>query len=298
MSVQDILNYAVIDGGQAPTNAASATGDHGQMLLYAMAELAKISGTTNISPTVDANGSMAERLAYLQQLTPLGSGIVRNMRDWMGGVGYEYWFGAAQADLTAAASATNPSGLDGWGWGGLSSSSTLTGDLLSTTTPGGHWFNPASGVPLVSPRIFGGAEHAQTAAQFLGQAPTTINLEFWGKWNNVATNTYATYIAGLTSGNVAADAAGSAGAICSDGTNFRLVTDSAVSGAGPAVDTNWHKFRIEVTVGSQTSWYVDDNAQPTILSVEAGIWPLSMVSRRDAAGNNFSLYGGRVYYAL
>ena len=298
MSVQDILNNAILDGGQAPTNAASATGDHGQMLLWAMAELAKISGSTDISPTADANGSIAERLAYLQDLTPLSAGIVRNMRDWAGGAGYEFWFGNLADDLSSVASASNPAGVDGWGWTTpTSTTETQGGDLFSEVDPGFNSWQPSSGGTWRSPQIFGGADGYRMAQIFLRQAPTKLVCEFYGYFtSNPTGNTVATIAGGLVSGAPSsADGAGSAGVIVSDGTNFRLVSDNG-NDAGAAIDNALHLWRIEYGLVT-TEWFMDDVSQGTI-TTETDVWPTGYYSRAQAGETAFRSLFGRIYYAV
>ncbi len=298
LTFTDLLLYGKTLGGGAPASAASPTGDISAMIKHLVEEAAKTSGGTDIAPTPDANGSIAERLAYLQRLTPLGAGIVRNMRDWAGGAGFEFWFGNFGTMLDTAAAAGNPSGLDGWSWslGTNSMNVTSNGDLFSETDPGYNYANPSSGVTIRSPQIFGGVDGYRMAQIFLGQAPTKLVCEWYGIWVTVGTNTMAAYNGGMTNGLVAsADAAGSAGVIVSDGTNFRLVSDNG-NDAGAAVDTNPHLWRIEYGT-TNTEWFIDDVSQGTI-TTETDIWPCNWAQRNDAAGNANRTMFGRVYYAL
>lgn len=304
MSVQDILNNAILDGGQAPTNAASATGDHGQMLLHAMARLEEIVGTTNIAPTADASGSLAERLAYLQQVTPLAGGVVRDVREWAGVAGYEYWYGnLREASGTVghdrAHSATNPLGLDGYGWSiaaGSIGAAAYTGNFL--TGGANASFAPATDAfGTRSPKIFGGEHGAKLAKIFLGQMPTKLTYEFGATWPSIGTNTAATYI-GLASGAgipALATSAGSLALIYSNGTNWVLASDN-YSDTGAVADTSFHVFRIEVTA-SGVEWFIDDTSQGSI-SLETGVFPVGVYIKRDAAGNSVSTPFGRVFYSI
>lgn len=58
--------YQQIIGGTAPAGAASSSGDVSQMVKYLIDEMAKAVGATNISPSADTSGSLAERVAWLQ----------------------------------------------------------------------------------------------------------------------------------------------------------------------------------------------------------------------------------------
>lgn len=293
MSVQDLLNYAVIDGGQAPTNAASDTGDIGAMLKYLVARAKETVGSENISPSVDPAGSLAERLAYLQQLTPLGAGIVRNARDWLGGAGFEFWFGSIGDDLLdTPAATTNLAGLQGWGWGqsGTVNDTPITGNLFEAYS----YINPSTTSGIASPRIFGGIDHLNMAAKFLGVTPTKLVFEFYGKFSTTAANETTSWIGGLTRTTSDTDAAatGSAGCITCNGSNFVLTSDNG-SDVGATIDTDPHWFRIEVGAVN-TEWFIDDVSQGTI-TTETGIFPIAISTRR-ASGNQPQLMQGRVYY--
>lgn len=58
--------YQQLIGGTAPAGAASSSGDVSQMVKYLIDEMAKAVGATNISPSADTSGSLAERIAWLQ----------------------------------------------------------------------------------------------------------------------------------------------------------------------------------------------------------------------------------------
>jgi len=295
LTFTDLLLYGKILGGGVPASVANAAGDVSAMIKHIVEEVAKISGTTDISPTADPNGSMAERLAYLQQLTPLGAGIVKNARDWAGGAGFVFLFDCVGDDHPDMPTATsNIGGLTGWGWAqsGVINDTPNTGDLFVATSDIG----PNGSAGMVSPRIFGGADHRAMAAKFLSVTPTKLVLEFYGRWAAAASNNETTsWICGFTrtTSDTDASAAGSAGCITSNGTNFVLTSDNG-SDVGAALDTNHHWFRIEIGAAT-TEWFIDDVSQGTI-ATETGIFPVA-VSIRRSTGNQPRLSQGRVYYA-
>lgn len=300
----ELLLYGKTLGGGAPASAASPTGDISAMVKHAVEELAKISGATNIAPTADANGSIAERVAYLQGQVVARAGIVQNARDWGGGAGYEFWLGPPNADTSAAAAATNPSGLDGWGWSVAATMGTaaesLTNLIGTPPTVGGTvWSTTATPVAFSSPTIFGGYAGFEMAARFLGQMPTKLVLEYLGRFANGSANIVQTWLPGMTApGTTDASATGSGGAIVSDGSNFRLRSGGGGNLAGPAIDTNWHKMKL-IWDATNVTWEMDGATIGTVFT-PFNIWPCSMSSRRDnVSGTNIPRFTNlRAYYEI
>ena len=187
------------------------------------------------------------------------------------------------ANQVAAASATNPYGLSGWGFTTTSLVATpgTTGDFNSSSdfTPT-HILTDASGDTFITPRIFGGYEQFQRAADVLGYLPTKLRLDAYAAFT-VASAAETTSFFGFVAPAVTdASAAGGGAAIRSNGTasTFFLTSDNG-SDAGGNIDTAWHRWRIDVG-SATTEWFDDIAAAGTLasrgtISTENDIWPLS-----------------------
>lgn len=201
-------------------------------------------------------------------------GVVAQPQFWAGSPAYEGWLANFHADLVAVAAAANPSGLDGWGWTctGLAVVEGSAGDFMSSADndPTHVRLADANDV-LSSPRIFGGFDAVKMVTTILGSVPTKFMLEFYASFPVNGTNQTTTFIGLTAPATTDAAAAGSAGAITSNGTNFVLTSDTG-SDAGAALDTAWHMFRIEWTFASTVEWFIDDVSQGTI-AMETDIWP-------------------------
>lgn len=195
-------------------------------------------------------------------------------RDW-GAPATDFWVIGDHADTVTASGATNLSGLDSFGW--TTTSLILTagvdGDFLSAaddlTTRFG--LDGANDV-LLSPTIFGSYGHGQMVAEILGYTPTKLVLDMFAAFPTNSANEATTFMGFSQAAVTDATAAGSGGAVTSDGTNFVLKSDNG-SDVGALLDTLFHKFRIVVDA-TNTEWFIDGTSQGTI-TTEADIWPLA-----------------------
>lgn len=202
------------------------------------------------------------------------AGVINSPQFWAGGAGCEFWIANPNADLTAAAAATNPAGLDGWGWT-VTSVAVVEGaaaDFGSQADQGPtHFQHTASGDLIRSPRIFGGIEGFKAAEKFLYRMPTKLRFGIYASWPVNATNETTTFM-GLGDGANATTTCG--GAIVSDGAVWRL-RSVAANDAGLAVDTAWHFFEIEWNVTALTiEWFIDGASQGSVSGIDNDIWPL------------------------
>lgn len=284
--------YQQILGAVAPSGAASDTGDISQMVKYLVARAKETVGGDDISPTAAANGSLAERVAFIQNALSGSVGIVSHPMFWAGGAGYEYWFGpASTTDLVIAAAATNPSGLDGWGWTMTGSFGNVVngsgGDFLSAADPGTPVMSiivtSASAQHLWSPQRFGDYNDALIAERFLGYFPTKLSVEFVAQFSTANNNEPGLFFGIAAGAPVLADASGSLACIYSNGTNF-VCTGDTNSDVGAAVDTSPHRYLIEVTTG-QVEWFIDGVSQGTFVP-DTDTWPQAVGVRRAASLSN------------
>ena len=195
-------------------------------------------------------------------------------RDWDNGGATDYWLSAASlSGQIAAASATNPYGLSGWGWTttSLLASGTTTGDFNSSGDQDqNHIRLDASADQLLSMDIFGGYSNLQRASKVLGYVPTKLVMEAHAQFNVDSANETTTFI-GFATGTDAA-AAGGAGAIRSGGVaSTYFLTSDLGSDAGAAIDTLFHTWKIQVDA-TNTEWFIDGVSQGTI-TTETDIWP-------------------------
>ena len=185
--------------------------------------------------------------------------------EWAVMPGTDFWI-FANIDSSAVASATNPGGLDGWGWlqNSVVFTNTLTADFLSAAddTPPNYSANASADV-FRSPLIFGSYAHGLYAKQILGYQPTKLCVEFYGAFLTASADEVATHMGFQTSSGLVVG-------IYSDATNL-LLSNGTTEDAGIAVDNAYHLFRIEVDATNST-WYVDGTSQGSI-ATPADLWP-------------------------
>lgn len=215
-----------------------------------------------------------------------GMGIITNPRDWATGAGYEYWL-VAGADSVTAAGATNPSGLDGWGWtvSAITQTDGSTADFNSTSDRDPTRFTLADASDLLrSPQRFGSAEDFLIAARLLGSTPTKLCWEALAQFATASNNETGSCIGFGDSGSPA-------GTIRSNGTNFVLASGTTDTGA--TVDTSWHIWRVEVG-SSTTEWFIDDVSQGTV-TTGADRWPQFWQAAIQTS-NDINVAWVRVFY--
>jgi hypothetical protein len=197
--------------------------------------------------------------------------------------GWSFWYNPGSADSVTASGATNLSGLDSYGWTTTALDAFVSGsgaDFLSSADldPTSILSNAAADL-LASPRIFGSYDHGLQAAQFLGQLPTKLVVDLYGRFSTASAAESTTFM-GLTGPAVVdAAAAGSGGAFRSNGTasTFRFTSDAAEL-VGANIDTNWHRWKATWDFSTQlVSASMDAAAMGTTIALEADIWPQSFV---------------------
>lgn len=213
--------------------------------------------------------------------------------DFSNGAATDYWINFnGNTNQTAAASATNPHGHSGWGFTTTSLVGTAgtAGDLNSSTdfTPS-HILTDAASDAFVTPRMFGGYDQFQRVADVLGYAPTELVVDQYAAFTVSSANEVGSFFGLCTPAVVDASAAGSAGCIRSNGTNFVLTSDNGAD-TGSLVAATWRKWRI-VYGTTNTEWFTDIAAPGTLAShgtitTETDIWPLAYKMIVVAAGTN------------
>ena len=229
-----------------------------------------------------------------------GHGIVRvahnyrvhvtNPRYWADTPGTDFWLVCGSGEHTAA----NAAGLDtlnGHGWGiiDIIEDAGSDGDFLSSSVddPSNFHFDTALDL-LTSPTIFGNYSHGLLAKEFLRVMPTSLNLEIYAKHMDGTNNETASGF-GFVEGKATVIVANSALAVIySDGTNFRLRSGAATSGAGAVDDTDWHLWKIKIT-SSGVEWFIDGSSQNSgsLLALETGEFPVNFGIGVVNAGSNF-----------
>lgn len=214
-------------------------------------------------------------------------------RDFDNGAATDYWlnFNAATTQV-AAASASNPYGLSGWGFTTTSLVATAgtAGDLNASGdfTPS-HILTDAASDAFVTPRIFGGYDQFQRVADVLGYAPTELVVDQYAAFTVSSANETGSFFGLCAPAVTDITAAGGGCGIRSDGTNFLLASDTG-SDAGSLVAATWRKWRI-VVGSTNTEWFTDIAAPGTLashgtISTETDIWPLAYKMIVVAAGTN------------
>lgn len=197
--------------------------------------------------------------------------------DFGNGAATDYWINfTGTANQVAAAGATNPAGMSGWQHTTTSLVATpgAAGDLNDVTdyTPS-HILTDASGDAFVTPRIFGGYDQFQRAADVLGYLPTTLRVDAFAAFTVTGGVENSTFFGLTLPANVS-----TASATISCSANQYFFTTSS-SSSGIAADTGWHRWRI--ACGPSTSEWFSDTAVPGTLASHGTMptytdaWPLS-----------------------
>ena len=213
------------------------------------------------------------------------------------GAATDYWWNfQGTTNQTAAAGATTPYGLSGWGHTTTSLVQTpgTAGDLdsYSDHTPS-HILTDAASDAFVTPRIFGGADQFDRVADVLGYRPTSLIVDTYAAFTVNTANEVGSFFGLCAPAVTDMTAAGGGGGIISDGTNFVLKSDNG-SDAGAAKDNLWRKWRIQFGTSAgltTTEWFMDTTPSGTLTSqgtitTETDIWPLAYKMIVVAAGTN------------
>jgi hypothetical protein len=231
---------------------------------------------------------------------PRGHGIVRvahnlrqhvtNPRYWAESAGTDFWIAGGPAEATVATG----QGLDvlavhGWVTTSIVEDVGSDGSFLdpSDADPSSFHFNAASDL-LTSPTIFGSYAHGQLAGQFLGYTPTSLNLEIYAVFLDATGTETASGFGFVEGGGSIVTANDALAVIHSDGTNFKLRSGAATSGAGPVDDTSWHHWKIRIK-STGVEWFVDGTSQnaTSLLALEADEFPVNFGIGVVGGGTNY-----------
>ena len=233
---------------------------------------------------------------------PRGHGLVRvahNLRqqvtdgkDWATAPGTDFWIACGAGGQTGAAGA-NLETLATHGWTATSIVEDVgsDGSFLSSTDndPSSFQFTAASDL-LTSPTIFGSYGHGLQAGQFLGYMPTSLNLELYAAHiDGTQTGETASGFGFVEGGGSIVTANDALAVIYSDGTNFKLRSGAATSGAGTEDDTDWHVWKIKIT-SSGVQWFIDGSPQndaTSLLALETDEFPVNFGIGVVSGGSNF-----------
>lgn len=266
------------------------------------------------------------------QFLPITRRPVLKAAEWGHTIGTDYYFMPNPGlDIFAAANTATGDELAENGWtstslvntagsgadmfGGIITPAASTGGpgLRGFTVPGfsdagtpNHVLTDASGDLLASPGIFGDYQGAYMAMRLAGKnvMPRYLVMEFMGSMTVASANEPRSGWGFHNAGATVSVQATQYAFISSNGTNFILAGASATMATGPAIDTNWHLWRIVVQFPGGTTANASVNCYAymdnTIFSTTAGAgvqdqFPLkfgmhALTTNRPGLGNM------RIYY--
>lgn len=216
---------------------------------------------------------------------------------WTRSPGTDFWYAERAAGVAADELITDY----GWTTTALSYTVGSAADLLTSAdvgTPTSTDFGALNDL-LVSPSLFGDYLHSQMAASILGYTPTTLNLECYAALTTASANETVSGFGfstgtGLTATNHVAY-------IHSDGTNISIrgtdgtgaLTDTG--GTVAAVGATFHKWKIVMTAGGSTEWFMDGTSQGTI-TLKTDMFPTAF-SASSSTTNRLSVAWVHIWYA-
>lgn len=204
---------------------------------------------------------------------------------WARSPGTDFWIMAANI---VAVAGTFPDDLADYEWTttslGLTAGSAA--DFITSADVGAPrtFLTNAAGDLLQSPVVFGDYAHALLAKQFLGYLPTKLNMEAYAAFSVGTSNETASCLGFVEDGGSIVTANDALATVFSDGTNFKLRSGAATSGAGALIDTNYHLWKIVVDATNCT--LTMDGANSISVATEADEFPVSFGLGCVAAGNN------------
>lgn len=213
---------------------------------------------------------------------------------WTRSAGTDYWYREQEAGTAADDLITNY----GWTTTALSYTVGTLADLLTSAdvgTPTITVFDAANDL-LLSPSIFGDYVHGQQAANILGYAPTTLHLECYANFGTATANETVSGFgfstgSGLTATNHLAY-------IHSNSANFAIRgTDGtgALTDTGAVVDNLYHLWKIVMTAGGSTEWFMDGISQGTI-TLKTDLFPTGF-SASVTTTNRINVAWAHAWYA-
>jgi hypothetical protein len=129
----------------------------------------------------------------------------------------------------------------------------------------------------------------------MGYAPTKLCAEFWAAMTVHSANETTSGF-GFSTGSPATDTNHIA-YIYTNGTNWHIrgtPGTGAFDDAGAADDASWHKFKIVITSGGTTEWFIDGTSQGTITLV-TDLYPTAL-AMHALTTNRPGIASGHVWY--
>lgn len=193
----------------------------------------------------------------------------------------DYWldFNSGYDLLQATAANTDPLPDAGWTATSLVNTAGSGADFMGGTytmrNPAGafgdagipnHALTNASGDLLASPAIFGDAAHAYQASRLVGRnaMPRVLSMEFFGSFSVASADETTSAIGLFEDGATVSVEADQYAVIRSNGTNFLLQGNAATMATGPAIDTGWHLWRIDLVANG-------NGVAPNVFAYQDGV---------------------------
>ncbi len=198
--------------------------------------------------------------------------------DWDDDYGTDYHMAPSAAEISGTGQREDLSDV-GWTTTGLAGQYVpgVSADFITEGTLGvpNHYVTNAASDTLQSPDLFGDWVHAQQSGQLLGFIPTTLTMAAWLAFSVASNNETAVGIGFSDAGGSILTAGDAIAVIHSNGTNF-ICRSSADSDVGAAIDTNWHLWKIVLSMGTTDAieWFIDGTSQGT-LDLRTGVFPAS-----------------------
>ncbi|MBI5289909.1 MAG: hypothetical protein HY873_13130 [Chloroflexi bacterium] len=262
---------AQILNGTAPAGAASSSGDIAQMVKYLIANSGSAIAPRQVAttnPSAWGAGSGADALPYTDWIwTPTG------FADWTNaGTPADLAIGAITDDFMSSADMDNGPSVD------LNSSGDMIHSGNGTDQGFGEW------------------KHARAAGIILGAMPDKLELEWIAQFATASANEPTSGFGFVQASALMTGALGTkAAVIASNGTNFTC-TGSVSFDTGAAVDTNWHIWKIVLSLaGQNVEWYIDGVSQGTF-AISTDIFPVR-IGAHAFTTNRLRMGPCRVRYA-
>lgn len=267
----------------------------------------KILGGTNPPGAASGSGDISQMLKQLLAASSTRKHI--GPEKWQSEPATDFWFqvpnaqGGTGGSLLSPASATNPGGLQGYGWVSAATSPTLSsdglGDFASNADPSNSMVAfTLAGLTWQSPQVFGTYEHMYAASQMLGSFPTKLSAEFYMQFTVHLAGSEPTTGVGFSGGTNPQTIANTVAWIHANATNFRLGKLNATFDDGAARDTALHLVKIVIdSATGNTEWFLDGVSQGT-LTTATDLFPVSFIGMTVGAGTSRLKYGNvHIWYS-
>lgn len=218
-------------------------------------------------------------------------------QDWGHAAGTDFWAYFGNSGLLTSGVAHELSDY-GWTTTTLAFASPDGADFMSADdigTPNGLALADANDL-LQSPAIFGDYTHARMVQELMGNFPSQLVLEVYAAFTTVSGTSNRSGFGLVEAGGTAGVSADELAWIYTDGTNFTIRSDTD-SDAGAADDTDFHLWKIVVSMGSATNaveWFIDGTSQG-MMDRKTDEWPVSFGAFAHTT-NRFVLSWIHMYY--